>query len=109
MDPVEWSFPAEGADSHPRGDAKSLARIHLANLINFGIVPLTIKEKDYWKVKQEDGIEINAGDLRKTVTLVNKTKNEKIFLAVPLNKRGKSLMRRGGALAYVERKSKESN
>ncbi|MBU0762023.1 MAG: aconitate hydratase [Candidatus Altiarchaeota archaeon] len=39
--------------------AKSFARIHMANLINFGILPLTFKNpKDYDHIKQGDNIVI---------------------------------------------------
>ena len=52
---------------------KSFARIHLANLINFGILPLTFKDEgDYQWVDQGDEIEIEVDDLRNTVTLINK-------------------------------------
>ncbi len=89
--------------------AKSFARIHLANLINFGILPLTFKEEgDYQKLEQGDEVEIEVGDLGENVTLENKAKNEKILLSVPLNERERSLMRQGGALAFVKRKSEQS-
>ena len=68
---------------------KSFARIHLANLINFGILPLTFKDEgDYQGVDQGDEIEIEIGDLRDTVTLINKTQERAIPLVVPLT-RGK--------------------
>ncbi|MGM0592165.1 MAG: aconitate hydratase [Halobacteriota archaeon] len=38
--------------------AQSFARIHKANLFNFGIVPLTIDEDTYAKIEQGDDIEI---------------------------------------------------
>jgi aconitate hydratase len=39
--------------------AKSFARIHGANLVNFGILPLTFaSEADYHRVKQDDRLEI---------------------------------------------------
>lgn len=85
--------------------AKSFARIHLANLINFGILPLTFKEEgDYQKVEEGDEIEIEVGDLGNTVTLINKTKNEKAILVVPLDEREKVLVKEGGALPFVKRK-----
>ena len=85
--------------------AKSFARIHLANLINFGILPLTFREEgDYQKIEQGDEIEIEAGDLGNTVTLVNKTRNKKIVLTVPLEEREKVILRGGGALPYARKK-----
>ena len=44
--------------------AKSFARIHMANLINFGILPLTFKEdEDYQWIDQGDEIEIEVNSL----------------------------------------------
>ncbi len=44
--------------------AKSFARIHKTNLVNFGILPLTfVNATDYDKIKQEDVLEIS--DVRK--------------------------------------------
>jgi aconitate hydratase len=38
--------------------AQSFARIHRANLFNFGIVPLTIDEETYGKIEQGDDVEV---------------------------------------------------
>jgi aconitate hydratase len=85
--------------------AQSFARIHLANLINFGILPLTFKEEgDYETIERGDEIEIEVGDLRSRVTLINKTKNKKISLIAPLSEREKIVLRKGGALPYVKEK-----
>jgi len=85
--------------------AKSFARIHLANLINFGILPLTFEEEEgYQWVDQGDEIEIEVDDKRNNVILYNKTKNRKIVLAVPLNEREKELVKKGGALSHVRTK-----
>jgi aconitate hydratase len=86
--------------------AKSFARIHLANLINFGILPLTFKDEgDYQWFDQEDEIEMEVDGTRDNVNLYNKTKNRKIVLAVPLNEREKELVKKGGALSYVRTKT----
>jgi aconitate hydratase len=84
--------------------AKSFARIHLSNLINFGVLPLTFREeKDYDRIAQGDEIEIEVGDLQeKTVNLVNKTKNERYALIVALDQREREIMKRGGTLAYLK-------
>jgi len=84
---------------------KSFSRIHLANLINFGILPLTFRDEgDYQWMDQGDEIEIEVDDTRNNVTLYNKTKNRKITLAVPLNEREKELVNNGGALSHVKKK-----
>jgi aconitate hydratase len=83
--------------------AKSFARIHLANLINFGILPLTFKEEgDYRKIDQGDEIEIDVEDLKKEILLINKTKNEKILLAASLDEREQSVVRLGGTLPFIK-------
>ena len=84
--------------------AKSFARIHLSNLINFGVLPLTFKEeKDYDRITQGDEIEIEADDLKeKTVTVVNKTKNERFLMIVALDKREREIMKTGGTLAHLK-------
>ncbi|RPJ06251.1 MAG: aconitate hydratase, partial [Deltaproteobacteria bacterium] len=85
--------------------AKSFARIHLANLINFGILPLTFKDEgDYQGIDPGDEIEIEVGDLRDGVALINKAKGRTISLVVPLNEREREIVRDGGALSHVKRR-----
>src|SRR4030065_575022 len=60
--------------------AKSVERIHAANLVNFGIVSLSFKNiADYDKLEQGDEIEIpdlkNKLQNSEPVILLNKTKN----------------------------------
>ena len=89
---------------------KSFARIHLANLINFGVLPLTFKEEeDYKKLDQGDEILIEVDDLKTTeVILINKTKNDRIPLLVPLNAREKEIIKAGGMLGFIrEQRSKK--
>ena len=85
---------------------KSFARIHLANLINFGIIPLTLKdEADYDKIDQGDMLTLNTTNLSAgtELTLTNKTKNIQIPLLHPLNERSIAIIKAGGALAYARR------
>jgi aconitate hydratase len=85
---------------------KSFARIHLANLINFGILPLIFKEEeDYQNVEPGDEIEMEVGNLKESaITLFNKTKKKEIILTVPLGERQKEIMKQGGTLTYTKRK-----
>lgn len=53
--------------------AKSFARIHKQNLINFGIVPLVINDDFYNNVNEYDELEIDFSDLKNNVVVVNKT------------------------------------
>lgn len=86
--------------------AKSFARIHLANLINFGILPLTFKnEKDYESISQGDELELEVGDLSVgEIPLKNRTRGERILLSLPLNERERRIVKAGGALAFVRGK-----
>jgi aconitate hydratase len=85
--------------------AKSFARIHLANLINFGILPLIFKdEKNYQGLDQDDEIEITIDGLPNEIFLMNKTKQRAIPLVVPLNEREREVVKSGGALSFVKKK-----
>jgi len=86
--------------------AKSVERIHAANLVNFGIISLSFKDmSDYDKIGQGDEIEIP--DIKKKlqnnepVILVNKTKNLKIELGYNLSQRQKDILYEGGLLSYT--------
>lgn len=91
--------------------AKSFERIHTANLINFGIVPLIFKnEKDYEKVDQGDNIEIpNIREIIKkggTLKVINKTKGTEFEVDYNLSDRQKEIVLAGGTLAFMKYKSK---
>lgn len=82
---------------------KSFARIHLANLINFGIIPLTfVNEADYDKIDQGDQLELNTKTIRKTMTLKNKTKGESYEVTHSLDPRAIEVIKAGGSLAYAK-------
>jgi len=89
--------------------AKSFARIHKANLINTGILPLTFKnEEDYDRIGQGDILELpnileeikNGGS---KITLVNKTKNFEVELELPLSDRQADILSAGGLLNYTRK------
>ena len=84
--------------------AKSFARIHSENLVNFGIVPLTFKDKsDYDKVEQGDKLEINIGDFKGEITMKNITKNISIPLTHSLSELDIKILRKGGRLPFLRR------
>ncbi len=84
---------------------KSFARIHLANLINFGILPLTFRDEgDYREVSQGDEIEVEIDGLGDTASMINKSRSKTIPLIVPLDDREKELVQQGGALSLVKSK-----
>lgn len=83
---------------------KSFARIHRANLINAGILPLEfVDEKDYEKVNMLDEIEIsNIQESLESgcfVALING--REKIELKCVLSERERSIIEAGGLLKFV--------
>ncbi len=86
---------------------KSFARIHMANLINAGIVPLTFAdEADYDKISQGDEIVIRdvAGQLKAgdSITVTNKTKGFDFVANVSLSERQKEMIYAGGLLNYTK-------
>ena len=84
---------------------KSFARIHLANLINFGIVPLTFKNPaDYESMDQGDALEVVIGDLRDDVRLRNQTKSAEIELTHSLSTLDAEILKTGGKLPWVKAK-----
>lgn len=92
--------------------AKSFARIHQANLINNGILPMTFAdEADYDRVDQGD--ELALPDVRALVeqgserfTLRNLTKQEEYTVLLPLTQRQRGMILCGGLLNYTRETSK---
>jgi aconitate hydratase len=81
---------------------KSFARIHMANLINFGILPLTFEnESDYDKIDQGDELEIDTSNIFEGIVLLNKTKGTKIPVAHAMGSRDLEIMAAGGTLGYA--------
>ncbi len=85
--------------------AKSFARIHIANLINAGIMPLTFKNADdYDKLSQSDKLKIDniyAGMDSGEMTLKNTSNGEKIELVCSFTERQKAILKAGGLLSYT--------
>ncbi len=85
---------------------KSFARIHVANLINAGIMPLTFANaEDYEKVSQGDMLSIDdvwAGMDTGKMTLKNETTGEEIPLVCAFSERQKAILKAGSLLAYTK-------
>ena len=87
--------------------AKSFARIHQANLINNGILPLTFaNEADYADIDQMD--ELSLPDVRAAITageecltLRNETKGHDYAVLLPLTSRQRGMILAGGLLNYT--------
>ncbi len=87
---------------------KSFARIHKANLINFGIIPITFENpEDYDRIDSGDEIVVeNVRDSIKKnepLTLVNKTKGVEIKGVYDLSERQRDIVLEGGLLNYVKK------
>lgn len=90
---------------------KSFARIHVANLINAGIVPLVFKDSyDYDKISQFDELELSeirtAIENGTAVILKNKTTGEAYEVIPQLSGRSKDIILAGGLLNYTRVSSK---
>ena len=85
---------------------KSFARIHVANLINAGIMPLTFKNADdYEKIEQGDKLTLSnvfEGMEKGEITLKNETNGEEITLCCSFTERQKDILKAGSLLAYTK-------
>ena len=87
---------------------KSFARIHVANLINAGIIPLTfVNEADYDKVSKDDELcfdgiatAIKNGDT--TFAVKNATKGDSFEVNLDFSKRQRDMLLAGGLLNYTK-------
>ena len=86
---------------------KSFARIHCANLINAGILPLNFANPDdYDKITQGDELSLkgikNAIINNEPAVLVNLTTNEEYEIKYDLSQRQKDIILAGGLLNYTK-------
>ena len=90
--------------------AKSFSRIHMANLVNSGILPLTfVNENDYDNIEQGDSIviedavnQIKRGD---ELIVKNITKGTEFNVKLALSPRLKEIILAGGLLNYTRKNS----
>jgi aconitate hydratase len=89
--------------------AVSFARIHLANLINFGVVPLLFANPgDYDRIDQGDQVMIQWGDLTGEILLRNETKGQAIPLTHRLHLREIAILKAGGVLNQIKAEGQAS-
>ncbi|MCD6107680.1 MAG: aconitate hydratase [Caldisericaceae bacterium] len=87
--------------------AKTIERIHQANLVNFGIVPLLFDNpSDYNEIEQGDSIEIThikkaIENGEKNIKAKNTTKNKEITLKLYLSNRQQKIILAGGLLPFT--------
>lgn len=92
--------------------AKTFARIHWANLVNFGILPLTfVNESDYDGIDQGDRLQIVdvAAALRRgddTVTVRNETKGTTFPAKLGMTPRQREIVLAGGLLNHVRQQAR---
>ena len=89
---------------------KSFARIHKANLVNAGIIPLNFKDaSDYDKIDTNDELVLPAikSELANNsdITLVNKTKNEEYKLICDVSDRQKDILSAGSLLDFTKKEN----
>ena len=86
--------------------AKSFARIHVANLINAGILPLTFADPaDYEALRQGDGLRLEAlgeGMAAGSVTVVNESTGNRFTALCDLTERQRNILLAGGLLNYTK-------
>ncbi|MEE1023613.1 MAG: aconitate hydratase [Acutalibacteraceae bacterium] len=88
--------------------AKSFARIHVANLINAGIIPMTfVNEADYDAVNKDDSLvfdgikdAIKNGD--NVFTVKNETSDKTFDVKIDFTERQRSMLLLGGLLNYTK-------
>ena len=91
--------------------AKSFARIHQANLINNGILPLTFAdEADYDRISQGDtlclpGVRAAIESGKDELELRNETKQESYRVLLPLTERQRGMILAGGLINYIRTRS----
>lgn len=85
---------------------KSFARIHVANLINAGIMPLTFENpEDYDRINQGDMLsmsDIFVGMDKGKIVLEDKTTGESFNLVCSFTDRQKAILKAGGLLQYTK-------
>src|SRR4030043_2099466 len=90
--------------------AKSYARIHRSNLINFGILPLKFsKSEDYEKIEKGDRLLLE--DIKRPLKekqyykIYNVTKHYSFEVSSDFNEREKDILLSGGLLPYTKKGS----
>ncbi len=90
--------------------AKSIERIHKANLINFCIVPVEFANPaDYDRIQPDDELHIDnlleAINSRDELTVINRTKSFEFVGKLQLSSRDRMILASGGLLNYTRKKA----
>lgn len=91
--------------------AKSFARIHWQNLVNFGMLPMTFADPSDWNLIDQGDVLCLTG-LRDQIvsqtelTIENKTKNKTITVLHTLSPRQVEMILAGGKISYIKEKNR---
>lgn len=88
--------------------AKSFARIHRANLINFGIIPLVLADPDDYQWLQA-GQEMQLKRILNAIlngksNILAKVKDRDLPLVLDVSSRDREILCAGGRLNHIKRK-----
>ena len=93
--------------------AKSFARIHLANLINFGIIPFVFADKaDYDAIDDLDELvfeDVHGLETGADYAIYNKTKARRIPVRAQISPADFAILKAGGALNYIRNAQKTNS
>jgi len=84
--------------------AKSFARIHRSNLINFGIIPLTIDEETYSALKPGEKIVLKniIPAIEAKDNIVLESDGKALTCSITLSEREQDILKQGGLLNYIK-------
>lgn len=88
--------------------AKDFARLHLANMVNWGLLPLVfVNGKDYDRIEQGDRLSVDTTLLKEGMQLIvkNETKNTEFPVASPLCQADLDSVKAGGVINQVKSRS----
>ncbi|MFW5942634.1 MAG: aconitate hydratase [Chloroflexota bacterium] len=92
--------------------AKSFARIHWQNLINFGILPLTFVDPDDWDAIVEDDV-LRLPDVRRAIRtgeeleVINETNDQRMKVRHDLSQRQVEMLLAGGLINLFRKRHRE--
>lgn len=85
--------------------AKSFARIHKANLVNFGLLPLTFADPAVYDALEQGDVlaaeGVHAGIDGGRFTIRNESKGTAFEVEIELTERERTLLKAGGVLPYT--------
>jgi aconitate hydratase len=88
--------------------AKSFARIHRSNLINFGILPIRIDEQGYSELNQGGKVSVNnihaALNNISPIEVSTLNSGKRLNCSLNLSVRESEILKEGGLLNYIQRK-----